>query len=105
MGYYVVVLVPGCRVSREESYFTRSHCIYCAFDLDHYHDGFIVPGIWQTKSRKWPGVTQGIRGGMWWRVAEKLCVCVFTRACVLPPTKEDRKENRWQLCRFPINQA
>lgn len=41
--------------------------VYCAFDWDHYHDGFIVPGIWQTKSRKWLRVTQGIWRGMWCR--------------------------------------
>lgn len=58
--------VSGCAASRgEDSSFNPSHWLYCAFDsLDHYHDGFIVPGIWQTKSRKWLGVTQGIWRGM-----------------------------------------
>lgn len=66
------LLVPGCTASRgEASNFTH----YCAFDSDHYHDGFIVPGIWQTKSRKWLGVTQGIWRGMWGRALENtLCV-------------------------------
>lgn len=52
-----------------------SHWLYCAFDSDHYHGGFIVLGIWQTKSRKWLGVTQGIWRGMWGRVPEKGCEC------------------------------
>lgn len=85
MSYYASATVPGCTASRgEDSYFTPSHWAYCAFDSDHYHDGFIVPGIWQTKSRKWLGVTQGIWGGMWQRVGEKGCVCV----CVCHRDKE-----------------
>lgn len=70
-------LVPGCTASRgEDSYFAPSHWFYCAFDSDHYHDGFIVPEIWQTKSRKWLGVTQGdLERHVVERVREN-CVCV-----------------------------
>lgn len=90
-----------CSFLRRNLSLHRSHWLYCAFDLDRYHDSFIVPGIWQTKGRKWLGVTQGIWRGMWGRAAEKGCVCHQDRGgrgaryaaiYVSPSSVQDRKD-------------
>lgn len=94
VDFYASVSVPGCTASRgEDSYFTPSHWFYCAFDSDHYHDDFIVPEIWQTKSRKWLGVTQGdLERHVVERVREN-CVCVSV--CVSPGQEKERVEDKY----------
>lgn len=96
---YASVSVPGCTASRgEDSYFTTSHWFYCAFDSDHYHDGFIVPEIWQTKSRKWLGVTQGdLERHVVERVREN-CVC----ECVTRTGEGEGRGQIWIHCMIKI---